>query len=90
MEKIETYAGRSQDENYATRKGHRVAAQEQPGGEMAVEGSEADATQSCGELSERGKQVWRTGSGIDGGGFDDRGVDVPPGKERTPEIDDGS
>lgn len=90
MDKIEAYAGRSQDENYALRKGHRVAAQEQPGGDMAVEGSEADATRSCGELSERGKQVWRTGSGIDGGGLDNAGADVPPGKERTDEIDDGS
>ena len=78
MDTIETYAGRSQDEAYAKRKGHRVAAQEQPGGDMAVEGSEADATHSCGELSERGKQVWRTGSGIDGGGLDDGGQDIQP------------
>ena len=25
----------------------------------------------CGELSERGKQVWRSGSGINGGGGSD-------------------
>jgi hypothetical protein len=35
---------------------------------MAVDGVEADATHSCGELSERGKEVWRTGAGLDGGG----------------------
>ena len=90
MEKIETYAGRTQDEKYAERKGHRVAAQEQPGGDMAVEGTEADATHSSGELSERGKQVWRTGSGIDGGGLDNGGADIPPGKERHHGVDDGS
>lgn len=90
MEKIETYAGRSHDDEYAARKGRRVAAQEQPGGDMAVEGTEADATHSCGELSERGKQVWRTGSGMDGGGLDNAGADIPPGKEPPQEIDDGS
>jgi len=35
---------------------------------MAIEGTEADAEHSCGELSEQGKQIWRTGGGIDGGG----------------------
>ena len=62
------YAGRSHDEAVAARKKHRQRAQEQAGGEMAVEGTEADAQHSCGELSERGKQVWRSGSGMDGGG----------------------
>lgn len=63
------YAGKSQDERVAARKYHKQKSQEQAGGEMAVEGTEADAEHSCGELSERGKQVWRTGNGIDGGGL---------------------
>jgi len=37
------------------------------GGEMVVDGTQADAQHSGGELSERGKQVWRNGSGMDGG-----------------------
>ncbi|MDQ7979675.1 hypothetical protein QYH69_20735 [Paraburkholderia sp. SARCC-3016] len=61
-------SGKSHDEAMAARKGHRQKAQEQPGGEMAVENTQADAEHSCGELSEEGKKVWRTGSGIDGGG----------------------
>jgi hypothetical protein len=52
----------------AARKKEKQRAQEQPGGEMAVDGAEADAAHSSGELSERGKEVWRKGSGIDGGG----------------------
>ena len=48
--------------------GEKQKAQEQAGGEMAIDGTEADAEHSCGELSERGKQVWRSGSGINGGG----------------------
>lgn len=82
MEKIEAYAGRSHDEAYATRKGRRVAAQEQPGGDMAVEGTQADATHSCGELSERGKRAWQTGSGIDGGGLDNGGRDIAATPDR--------
>jgi hypothetical protein len=35
---------------------------------MSVEGTQADETRSRDELSERGKQVWQTGSGLDGGG----------------------
>jgi hypothetical protein len=37
---------------------------------MAVDGTQADAQRSCGEPSERGKEVWRSGSGMDGGGMD--------------------
>jgi hypothetical protein len=35
---------------------------------MAEEGTQPDETHSSGQLSEAGKAVWRTGSGIDGGG----------------------
>ncbi|REE23077.1 hypothetical protein B0G71_6312 [Paraburkholderia sp. BL27I4N3] len=62
------YAGKSHDEAVAARKKERQRAQEQAGGEMAVDGTAADATHSSGELSERGKDVWRRGSGMDGGG----------------------
>jgi hypothetical protein len=62
------YAGKSHDEAVAARKKVKQKAQEQPCGEMAVEGTEADALHSSGELSERGKEVWRRGSGLDGGG----------------------
>ncbi len=62
------YAGKSHDEAVAARTGKKQRSQEQPGGEMAVDGTESDATHSCGELSERGKEVWRRGNGIDGGG----------------------
>ena len=62
------YAGKSHDEALAARKNQKQKSQEQAGGEMAIEGTEGDATHSCGELSERGKQVWRSGSGINGGG----------------------
>jgi hypothetical protein len=62
------YAGRSHDEATAARHRRKQKAQEQAGGEMAIVGTEADAEHSCGELSERGKQVWRTGSRINGGG----------------------
>jgi hypothetical protein len=63
------YAGKSHDEAVAARKQKKQKAQQQPGGDMAIEGTEADAQHSCGELSERGKEVWRKGSGIDGGGL---------------------
>jgi hypothetical protein len=63
-----TYAGKSHDEAVAARNHQRQKAQEQAGGDMAIEGTESDAKHSCGQLSERGKQVWRTGSGIGGGG----------------------
>ena len=62
------YAGRSQEDRIAQRKGKAQTSQEQPGGSMAVPGTEPDKDHSSGELSEEGKQVWRTGSGIDGGG----------------------
>ncbi|WP_133646482.1 hypothetical protein [Paraburkholderia flava] len=62
------HAGKSHDEAVAARKQQKQKAQEQPGGDMAVDNTQADATHSAGELSEKGKQVWRTGSGIDGGG----------------------
>jgi len=62
------YAGRSQDERVAQRKREKHRAQEPPGGDMAVPGTEPDATHSSGELSEQGKNVWRRGAGIDGGG----------------------
>ncbi|MFB9123075.1 hypothetical protein E2553_24485 [Paraburkholderia dipogonis] len=62
------HAGKSHDEAVAARKKEKQRAQEQAGGEMAVDGTEADATHSSGELSERGKEVWRRGSGMDGGG----------------------
>ncbi|WP_168789140.1 hypothetical protein [Paraburkholderia aromaticivorans] len=62
------YAGKSHDEAVAARKKQKQRAQEQAGGEMAVDGTEADALHSSGELSERGKEVWRHGSGMDGGG----------------------
>jgi len=62
------YAGRSQEERRAQRKGEKQRAQEQPGGHLAQEGTEPDKNHSSGQLSEEGKKVWQTGSGIDGGG----------------------
>ncbi|MGN6319508.1 hypothetical protein [Trinickia sp.] len=62
------HSGKSQDERVAARKERKPSSLEQPGGEMAVDGTEADETHSSGELSETGKQVWRGGSGMDGGG----------------------
>jgi hypothetical protein len=67
------YAGKSHDEAFAARKKQKQKSQESAGGEMAVDGTQADAQHSCGELSERGKQVWRSGSGMDGGGMDGGG-----------------
>ncbi|MFL9858642.1 hypothetical protein PQR72_23355 [Paraburkholderia madseniana] len=61
-------SGHSQDERIAARKLQKQKAQEQPGRSKAVEGTEPDATHSSGELSEEGKEVWRKGAGIDGGG----------------------
>ena len=66
---MNAYAGRSQDERVAVRKGKSLPSLEPPGGEMAVEGTQADETHSSGQLSAAGKAVWRTGSGIDGGGM---------------------
>jgi len=65
------YAGRSHDERVAQRKREKQRAQEPPGGDMAVPGTEADATHSSGEISQRGKEVWRKGAGLDGGGKSD-------------------
>jgi hypothetical protein len=62
------YAGRSQDDRVSQRKHEKQRAQEPPGGDMAVHGTQPDSTHSSGELSERGKEVWRRGAGIDGGG----------------------
>jgi hypothetical protein len=62
------HAGRSQDERVAERKGRKLPSLEQPGGQMAVEETQADQTHSSGELSEAGKQAWRQGSGMDGNG----------------------
>jgi hypothetical protein len=62
------YAGRSQEDRIAREKQQKQTAQEQSGGDMARPGTEAGKDRSSGELSERGKDVWRTGSGIDGGG----------------------
>lgn len=62
------YAGRSQEERLAQRKGKKQRAQEQPGGHLAQEGTEPDKHHSSGKLTEEGKKIWRTGSGIDGGG----------------------
>jgi hypothetical protein len=62
------YAGRSQEDRIAQEKRQKQPAQGQSGGDMARPGTEADKDHSCGELTERGKQVWRAGSGIDGGG----------------------
>ncbi|RKP56428.1 hypothetical protein [Pararobbsia silviterrae] len=78
MDAIETYAGRSHDEAYAARKGHPVRAQEPPGGAMAIAEGEADPARGGGLLSARGRAVWQTGPGMDGGGFDDAGADVEP------------
>lgn len=71
------YAGRSQDERVARRKHAKQPAQEPPGGEMAVPGTEPDRSHSSGELSEQGKEVWRKGAGLDGGGRADEGADTP-------------
>jgi len=65
------YAGRSHDERVAQRKREKQRAQEPPGGDMAVTGTEPDATHSSGEISQRGKEVWRKGAGLDGGGKSD-------------------
>lgn len=62
------HSGKSQDERVAARKGEKQRALEQPGGDMAVDGTQADETHSSGELSETGKRAWRTGSGMDEGG----------------------
>lgn len=65
---MNVHTGRSQDERVAARKVQKQPSLEQPGGEMAVDGTQADQTHSSGELSEAGKRAWRTGSGMDGGG----------------------
>lgn len=65
---MNVHSGRSQDERVAARKQQKQRSLEQPGGEMAVEGTQADETHSSGELSEAGKRAWRTGTGMDGGG----------------------
>lgn len=64
----EDHAGKSHDEAMAARKKEKQRSLEPPGGEMAVDGTQADEAHSSGQLSERGKEVWRKGAGIDGGG----------------------
>lgn len=65
---MNVHSGKSQDERVAARNRQKQRSLEQPGGEMATEGTEADETHSSGELSEAGKRAWRTGTGMDGGG----------------------
>jgi hypothetical protein len=65
------YAGRSHDERVAQRKREKQRAQEPPGGSMAEHGTQPDSHHSSGELSQQGKEVWRKGAGIDGGGKSD-------------------
>ncbi|WP_250536312.1 hypothetical protein [Caballeronia sp. AZ10_KS36] len=60
-----THAGRSQEDRIQAEKGEKLPAQEQAGGKMAVEGTEANKDSSSGKLSEAGKDVWRQGSTID-------------------------
>ena len=62
---MSNYAGRSQEDRIAQRKGKQPTSQEQPGGPMAEPGTEPNKDHSSGQLSEKGKQAWRTGSGID-------------------------
>jgi hypothetical protein len=62
---MSTHAGRSQEDRIAAEKGEKLPSQEQPGGQMAVEGTEAGKDSSSGQLSEDGKDVWRQGSTID-------------------------
>ncbi len=62
------YAGRSHEERLEQEKGAERRAQEPPGGHMAEKGTEPDAKNSSGKLSEEGRKAWQTGSGIDGGG----------------------
>ncbi len=68
---MNAHAGRSQDERVSARKGEKLPSLEQPGGRMAVDNTEADPKHSSGELSEEGKEVWRRGAGMDGGGKSD-------------------
>lgn len=65
---MNVHTGQSHDERVAARTQQKQPSLEQPGGEMAVDGTQADQTHSCGELSEAGKRAWQTGSGMDGGG----------------------
>lgn len=65
---MSTYAGRSHDEQIAIRKHEKQRVQEPPGGPMAREETEPDASHSSGDLTEQGRRVWRQGTGMDGGG----------------------
>ena len=58
-----THAGRSQEDRIQAEKGEKLPAQEQAGGKMAVEGTEAGKDSSSGKLSEAGKDVWLFGGG---------------------------
>lgn len=62
----DTYAGRSHDERVAERNGAAVPAQEQPGGDLAKPGTGPGPGASSGELSDKGKKVWREGNTIGG------------------------
>ncbi|MDR5740676.1 MULTISPECIES: hypothetical protein [unclassified Caballeronia] len=62
---MSTHAGRSQEDRISAREGEKLPSQEQAGGDMAVEGTEAGKNASSGALSEAGKDVWRQGSTID-------------------------
>jgi hypothetical protein len=48
------HSGKSHDEALSKRKEHKQRSLEQPGGDMAVEGTQADETHSCGELFDAG------------------------------------
>jgi hypothetical protein len=63
------YAGRPHDDAAAVRAGQRQRSQEQAGGDMAMEGTEADVQHSCSEPSAPGKVAWQQGGGMDGGGM---------------------
>lgn len=65
------YAGRSHDERISQRKDEKQRALEPPGGDKAVHGTAPDSHHSSGQLSPTGKEVWRRGAGIDGGGKSD-------------------
>lgn len=80
---MKPHAGRTQDERVAARKGKKLPSLEQTGGRMALEGTQPDESHSSGELSEAGKEVWRKGAGMDGGGkTSDITAETPPGGAR--------
>jgi hypothetical protein len=58
------YAGKSQEDRIAARKGKKLRSQEPAGGAMSSV-QEGDITHAQSKLSEAGKDVWRQGSTID-------------------------